>query len=112
MTRHDTEYVNEPIRPINTAHHGCTLAHPAVIETSPARIPLVKAKKSILTSLFSPVIIFLVQKVKRPEAAGARIVLQIALSASPFAPSERAAEDPALKNNQPSQRIRVPRTAC
>ena len=55
---------------------------------------------------------FLVAKVRSPAAAGERIVLMIALSASAWAPPAIAAEDPALKNNHPSQRIRVPRTAC
>jgi hypothetical protein len=61
--------------------------------------------------LFSPVICFLVQKVKRPPEAGARIVFIIALSASKLDPPEIAADEPALKNNHPSQRIRVPKTA-
>ena len=95
-----------------TAAHGSTEAHPAVMATRPARIPLVKAWKSSLMSFFSPVMCFLVTKVRRPEAAGARIVLMIALSASLLAPPAIAAEDPALKNNHPSQRIRVPSTAC
>ena len=104
--------MRDPIRPIITAAHGSTEAHPAVIATSPARIPLVRAWKSNLMSFFSPVMCFLVAKVRRPAAAGARMVLMIALSASLLAPLAIAAEDPALKNNHPSQRMRVPRTAC
>jgi len=99
------------MRPIITAAHGSTEAHPAVMATRPARIPFVKAWKSNLISFFSPVICFLVAKVRRPEAAGARMVLMIARSASLLAPPAMAAEDPALKNNHPSQRIRVPKTA-
>lgn len=98
--------------PITTAAHGSTEAQPAVMATRPARIPFVKAWKSNLISFFSPVICFLVANVRRPEAAGARIVLMIALSASLLAPPAMAAEDPALKNSHPSQRIKVPRTAC
>jgi len=98
--------------PIITAAHGSTEAHPAVMATSPARIPLVKAWKSNLISLFSPVMYFRVANVRSPEAAGERIVLMMALSASPLAPPAMAPDDPALKNNHPSQRIRVPRTAC
>jgi len=49
--------------------------------------------------------------VRRPEEAGAIIELMMALSASLFDPLAMAADDPALKNNHPSQRIRVPRTA-
>jgi len=112
MTRQATEYVKEPMHPVRTAAHGCMEAHPAVIATRPARIPFVKAWKSIMMSLFSPVICFLVTKVRSPAADGDKIVLIIALSESWFEPPERAAEDPALKNNHPSQRIKVPRTAC
>ena len=99
------------MRPITTAAHGSTEAHPAVIATRPARIPFVKAWKSNLMSFFSPVMCFLVAKVRSPAAAGESIVLMIALSASLLAPPEIAADDPALKNNHPSQRIRVPNTA-
>jgi hypothetical protein len=65
-----------------TAAHGYIDAHPAVIATRPARIPFVKAWKSIMISLFYPVICFLVQKVRRPAADGDKIVLIIALSES------------------------------
>ena len=103
--------MRDPISPITNAAHGSTEAHPAVMATRPARIPFVKAWKSNLISFFSPVMYFLVANVKRPEEAGAMIELIIALSASLFDPLAIAAEDPALKNNHPSQRMRVPRTA-
>lgn len=112
MIRQAVEYVKDPMHPVRTAAHGCMEAHPAVIATRPARIPFVKAWKSMMISLFSPVMCFLVTKVRRPAADGDKIVLIIALSESALAPPERAAEDPALKNNHPSQRIKVPRTAC
>ena len=100
------------MRPMMTAAQGSTEAHPAVMATRPARIPLVKAWKSNLISFFSPVMCFLVAKVRRPAAAGERMELMMALSASSFDPLAIAAEDPALKNNHPSQRMRVPSTAC
>ena len=97
--------------PMTNAAHGSTDAHPAVMATRPARIPFVKAWKSNLISFFSPVMCFLVEKVRRPEAAGAITELMIALSASLLDPLAIAADEPALKNNHPSQRMRVPRTA-
>ena len=112
ITRQANEYVIEPMSPITTAAHGSTVAHPAVIVTRPARIPFVKAWKSSLISLLSLVMYFLVTIVRRPDAAGDKIVLIMALSASLFAPPAIAPVDPALKNNHPSHRMSVPRTAC
>lgn len=101
----------DPMIPIITEAHGITEAQPAVIATSPARIPLVSAKKSYLMSRCSPVMCFLVTNVKSPAAAGASTVLITARSESLFAPSVIAADEPALKNNHESQRIRVPKAA-
>jgi hypothetical protein len=67
--------------PIMIAAHDSTQSQEAVMHTSPARIPLVNAWKSSLTSFFYPVMYFLVKKVKRPPEDGARIVFIIALSA-------------------------------
>ena len=111
MARQATEYVMDPMIPIITAAQGITEAQPAVIATRPARIPFVRAKKSYLISRCSPVMCFLVTNVKRPEAAGASTVLITARSESLFAPSVIAADEPALKNNHESHRMRVPKAA-
>jgi hypothetical protein len=50
------------------------------------------------------VIYFLKFNVNKPDEAGAKIVFIIAISAIP-------PDDPALKNNHPSHRIKVPSTA-
>jgi len=94
------------------AHHGSTSAHPAVIETAPARIPFAIASKSNLKSWFSPVMYFLVKKEVIPAAEGAMMVLTIAREAlvQPSSGSVRPRDEPPLKNIQPTQRIMVPRT--
>lgn len=93
------------------AAHGSTLAHPAVIETSPARIPLVRALKSRITSLFCPVILYRVKKVRIPAAEGAR--MEFTIASFPPAPESPLIlpDEPPLKRSHPSQRIRVPRHA-
>ena len=111
IAKHAKQYVIEPINPITTAAHGSTEAHPAVMVTRPARIPFVKAQKSSLKFFLSPVIYFLKFNVNRPDEAGAKIVFIIAISASLLIPLTIPPDDPALKNNHPSHRIRVPSTA-
>lgn len=96
--------------PIIPAAHGSTQLQLAVMETNPARIPLVKPWKSILMFLFWPEMYFLVNKVNMPEAAGEMIVLRMAslacLPSSPMIPRD----EPPLKSNHPSHKISVPRT--
>jgi len=94
------------------AAYGSTSAHPAVIETAPARIPFAIASKSNLYSKFSPVIYFLVKKEVIPAAHGATIVLTIAREAlvHPSFGSVSPRDEPPLKNIQPTQRIIVPST--
>lgn len=98
--------------PMIKAHHGSTSAHPAVIETAPARIPFAMASKSNLYSWFYPVIYFLVKKEVIPAVEGAMMVFTIAREAlvHPSFGSVSPREDPPLKNIQPTQRIMVPRT--
>jgi len=67
--------------PTTIAAIGSILLQLAVTQTKPARIPLTSALKSNLLTFSYPVIIRLVQKVKRPETEGARIEFTIALSA-------------------------------
>ena len=71
----------EPIIPITIADHDSTYPLHPVIETPPARIPLVKALKSKRMSLYYPVIYFRVKNVKTPAEHGARTVLTIASEA-------------------------------
>ena len=112
MAKQDKQYVIEPMPPIINAAQGSTEAQLAVIVTSPARMPLVRAWKSIRTSYFYPVILFLRLNVSKPDVAGARIVLIIALSDYLLSPLVMPPEEPALKKSHPNQRIKVPRTAC
>jgi hypothetical protein len=57
------------------------------------------------------VIYFLKFNVNKPDEAGAKIVFIIAISASLLIPFTIPPDDPALKNNHPSHRIKVPSTA-
>ena len=104
--------MTEPITPMTIAEYGSTQLQLAVIETRPARIPLVRAWKSILMFFFWPVMCFLVKNVKIPPAEAAKIVLTIESEASWAPEPVSAREEPPLNINHPSQRIRVPRTAC
>jgi hypothetical protein len=99
--------------PIRMADQESTLSLEAVMQTRPARMPLVKPCGSRRTFCFSPVICYLEKRVNNPPAEGARIVFIIALSdfrwfGSPLSPIKF--EDPALKQSHPSHRIRVPST--
>jgi hypothetical protein len=80
----------------------------AVIETSPTKIPLTTAIKSILTFLFKPEIYYLVRNVKNPEVEADKIVLSMAseaLSTLFVSPDV----DPPLNKSQLNHKIIVPR---
>jgi hypothetical protein len=96
------------MHPIKIAAQGSTASQLAVIETQPARSPLVSALKSSLYSLFYPVMCFLVKNVNSPQALGDSTVFVIASAADFHPPSVRASEEPPLNINHPTQRIRVP----
>jgi len=84
---------------------------PAVTDTNPARIPLVKAEKLYRIFVFPPSF-YSIAKVTNPAADGAIIVFIMAIEAAyPSAPTIFRLEPP-LKRSHPSQRMSVPRTTC
>ena len=97
--------------PIRKAAHGCTLSHEAVMDTNPAKIPLVSAEKLYLRFVFPPSFYSKIN-VMIPAAAGETIEFIIALEAATPASPTLPKLDPPLKSNQPTQRIRVPNTTC
>merc|ERR1719384_1384154 len=90
------------------ASKGCTAAQPAVIATSPARMPLQKppTSKALGATTFARK-----RNTINPAAQGARVVLHAtrpALLASPTLLIDNVL--PGLKPYQPNQRKKVPRT--
>ncbi len=99
--------------PIIKAAHGSTWSHEAVIETNPAKIPLVNVVISKRLCFCSPrfKMKFLKINENKPAAAGDMIELLIALSArSELSAPTILREEPPLNISQPSQRINVPIT--
>src|SRR3989339_1080208 len=81
---------------------GVTLAHPAVIPTSPARAPFKLMPTSGLPNLNHDTIMATMD-----PAAAARFVLTKIMAVSLLA----AVVEPGLNPNQPSQRIKTPMAA-
>lgn len=97
--------------PMMKAAHGWTLSHDAVIETRPAKIPLVRAEKLYLMLVFPPSF-YSKKKVNMPAEAGETIEFIMALEAEMPASPTLPKLDPPLKSNHPTQRMRVPKTTC
>lgn len=97
--------------PMTKAAHGCTLSQEAVIETRPARIPLVRAEKLYLKLVFPPSFCS-TANVTRPAADGDTMVFIMARDAdTPASPTVPKLEPP-LKSNHPTHRMSVPKTTC
>ena len=113
----EKQYTAPPTTPINAAASGVTSPQPAVMETSPARIPF----STGLSRSTSPrpcrhLCTAYNNMVVRPEKAGARVVLIITspdwlMSTANVSMSFGAmpSVDPVLKPYQPNHKAMVPR---
>ena len=75
-SRDPPRYTRPPMIPMSMACQGSTVAHPAVIETRPARIPLHRAPRSQMWSSF-----LVASTVTIPPKAAESVVQMVARAA-------------------------------